>query len=161
VQEAKMQDTFGTHLGTGVMKEARVRLGSAAIDLSCLLCQPLAKGRRSLASQRIRPSPSWLSHLCASTLPAPSGAWAMVRDLLEVKTKAHTLAGILCNIKDMEEGVKGSENSNSKITWCGAVSLSLFPLASPSDPMPYLVRLDLGDGIPHVADKTLKPLTSG
>ena len=33
------------------MKEAGVRLGTAAIDLSGLLCQPLAKGRRSLASQ--------------------------------------------------------------------------------------------------------------
>ena len=72
----------------------------------------------------------------------------MVRDLLEVKTKAHTLAGILCNIKDMGEGVKESENSNSKITWCGAVTLSLFPLASPSDPMPYLVRLNLGTASP-------------
>ena len=37
--------------------------------------------------------------------------------LLEVEKK-HTLAGILCNIKDMGEGDKESENS--KITWCGA-----------------------------------------
>ena len=37
--------------------------------------------------------------------------------LLEVEKK-HTLAGILCNIKDMEEGDKESENS--EITWCGA-----------------------------------------
>ena len=50
----------------------------------------------------------------ALTLPAPLGAWAMARNLLEVKSKAHKLAGILCNIKDKEEGVKGSENSNSK-----------------------------------------------
>ena len=48
----------------------------------------------------------------------------MTRNLLEVKSKAHTLAGILCNIKDMGEGVKESENSNSKITWCGVVILS-------------------------------------
>ena len=51
VQEAKMKDTFGKHLVKVVMKEAGVRLGTAAIDLSGLLCQPLAKGRRSLASQ--------------------------------------------------------------------------------------------------------------
>ena len=37
--------------------------------------------------------------------------------LLEVEKK-HTLAGILCNNKDMGEGVKESEHS--KITWCGA-----------------------------------------
>ena len=51
--------------------------------------------------------------------------------LLEVEKK-HTLAGIFCNIKDMEEGDKESENS--KITWCGAVSLSLFPLLCPPTP---------------------------
>ena len=59
----------------------------------------------------------------------------------------------------MEEGDKESENS--KITWCGAVSVLSFPLASPSDPMSYLVPLDLGVGVPRVADKTLKPLSSG
>ena len=59
----------------------------------------------------------------------------MMRYLLEVE-KTHTLAGILCNIKDMGEGVKESENSNSKITWCGAVSLSLFPLLRPLTPCP-------------------------
>ena len=53
--------------------------------------------------------------------------------LLEVEKK-HTLAGIFCNIKDMEEGDKESENS--KITWCGAVSLSLFPLLRPPTPCP-------------------------
>ena len=97
----------------------------------------------------------------ALTLPAPLGAWAMARNLLEVKSKAHKLAGILCNIKDKEEGVKGSESSNSKnhMVWrCLAFSFSpCFAL----DPLPYLVRLDLGGGVPRVADKTLKPLTSG
>ena len=57
----------------------------------------------------------------------------MMRYLLEVE-KTHTLAGILCNNKDMGEGVKESENS--KITWCGAVSLSLFPLLRPPTPCP-------------------------
>ena len=51
VQEAKMKDTFGKHLVKVLMKEAGVRLGTADIDLSGLLCQPLVKGRRSLASQ--------------------------------------------------------------------------------------------------------------
>ena len=46
--------------------------------------------------------------------------------------ETHKLAGILCNIKVMEEGDKESENS--KITWCGAVSLSLFPLLRPPTP---------------------------
>ena len=55
-----------------------------------------------------------LSHLLAETLPAPLGAWAMARNLLEVKSKTSTLAGILCNIEDKEEGVKGGENSDNK-----------------------------------------------
>ena len=38
----------------------------------------------------------------------------MARNLLEVKSKAHKLAGILCNIEDKEEGVKGSENSDNE-----------------------------------------------
>ena len=50
----------------------------------------------------------------ALTLPAPLGAWAMARNLLEVKSKASKLAGILCNIEDKEEGVKGSENSDNE-----------------------------------------------
>ena len=52
----------------------------------------------------------------------------MARNLLEVKTKAHMLAGILCNIKDMGEGVKESENSNSKITWCGVTCIVAWPV---------------------------------
>ena len=51
-------------------------------------------------------------------LPTPSGVWVMVKGYLLEVEKKHTLAGIFCNIKDMEEGVKESENS--KITWCGA-----------------------------------------
>ena len=38
----------------------------------------------------------------------------MARNLLEVKSKTSTLAGILCNIEDKEEGVKGGENSDNK-----------------------------------------------
>ena len=57
---------------------------------------------------------SWLSYLLASTLSAPSGAWTMVRDLWEVKSKTSTLTGILCNIESKEEGVKGGENSDNK-----------------------------------------------
>ena len=56
----------------------------------------------------------------------------MVKGYLLEAEKKHTLAGIFCNIKDMEEGDKESENS--KITWCGAVSLSLFPLLRPPTP---------------------------
>ena len=67
-------------------------------------------------------------------LPTPSGVWVMVKGYLLEVEKKHTLAGIFCNIKDMEEGVKESENS--KITWCGAVSLSLFPLLRPPTPCP-------------------------
>ena len=52
-------------------------------------------------------------------LPTPSGVWVMVKGYLLEAEKKHTLAGIFCNIKDMEEGDKESENS--KITWCGAV----------------------------------------
>ena len=51
-------------------------------------------------------------------LPTPSGVWVMVKGYLLEAEKKHTLAGIFCNIKDMEEGDKESENS--KITWCGA-----------------------------------------
>ena len=72
----------------------------------------------SLPERRIGPSPSWLSHLCSLPLPTPSGVWVMVKGYLLEVEKKHTLAGIFCNIKDMEEGVKESENS--KITWCGA-----------------------------------------
>ena len=65
--------------------------------------------------------------------------------------ETHKLAGILCNIKDMGEGVKESENKQDHMVWrCLAFS---FPLASPNDPMPYLVPLDLGGGVPRVADK--------
>ena len=42
----------------------------------------------------------------------------MMTGYLLAVEKKHTLAGIFCNTKDMEEGVKESENS--KITWCGA-----------------------------------------
>ena len=49
--------------------------------------------------------------------------------------ETHKLAGILCNIKDMGEGVKESENKQDHMVWrCLAFS---FPLASPSDPMSY------------------------
>ena len=53
--------------------------------------------------------------------------------------ETHKLAGILCNIKDIGEGVKESENKQDHMVWrCLAFS---FPLASPSDPMSYLVPL--------------------
>ena len=51
-------------------------------------------------------------------LPRPLGGLGDGEGYLLEVEKTHTLAGILCNIKDMGEGVKESENS--KITWCGA-----------------------------------------
>ena len=83
----------------------------------------------------------------------------MMGGYLREVEKKHKLAGILCNIKDMGEGVKQNEHSkNHMVRRCLAL---LFPLAPPSDPMSYLVLLDLDVGVPRVVDKTLKPLSSG
>ena len=82
----------------------------------------------------------------------------MVGYLREVEKK-HKLAGNLCNIKDMGEGIEQHEYSeNHMVRRCLAL---LFPFALPSDPMSYLVLLDLDVGIPRVVDKTLKPPSSG
>ena len=60
----------------------------------------------------------------------------MARDLWEVKSKTSTLTGILCNIEDKEEGVKGGENSDNKNHMVALSHFIFFTLASPSTPCP-------------------------
>ena len=82
----------------------------------------------------------------------------MMRYLREVEKK-HGLAGKLCNIKTMGEGIEQHEYSKNHMVRC-CLPL-LFPFALPSNPIAYLVLHDLDVGVPRVVDKTLKPPSSG